>query len=191
MERLKLTKGAEAIIDSEDYGKVMPYKWFSHNDRYAATNMWFGNKRRTVKLHRFILNLSMDDGKIVDHINGNGLDNRKCNLRITDNLGNARNCKLRKDSGSKYKGVSIRNRRGTTVYEAYVRENGKRKHVGTFYNEEEAADAYNKEAKRIYGEFARPNEIGRIVISEAARIETQEGSLKKKYGKTEKKKARG
>jgi hypothetical protein len=112
------------------------------------------------KLHRYLLNFPKD--MEVDHINGNTLDNRRENLRICTSRQNTYNMGSRKNSSSKYKGVSFMNNckrwracahkqidKYTTIYKR-----------GTFDTEKEAATKYNEWAIELFGEFARLNDIG-------------------------------
>lgn len=98
------------------------------------------------------------EGLIVDHINGNKLDNRKENLRFVTPQQNVHNKrKTIQDTSSKYKGVSWNKRRKGWL--AYIMVNGKREVIGLFSNEESAANAYNHYAKKYFGEYARLNDV--------------------------------
>ncbi|MGC4375768.1 AP2 domain-containing protein [Fictibacillus sp. Mic-4] len=149
---IPLTKGKVAIVDEEDYEKLSRYKWFTHGEGYAARAIW-KPKRGIILLHRQIIGAKA--GEIVDHINGDRLDNRKKNLRISDYKGNARNTVQRKKNG--YKGVY--RTRNNQRWRACISTGGKQIHIGTFDCEIEAALAYNKKALELFGEFARINEI--------------------------------
>jgi len=83
----------DLLIDDEDYDKVKKYGWYlkhSKHTNYAATDIYKGKKRTTLVIHRLIMDLGKfeDDKRMVNHINGNGLDNRRCNLEICDNMYN-------------------------------------------------------------------------------------------------------
>ena len=115
-------------------------------------------KEKTVLMHRFIINAPKD--MEIDHINGNGLDNRKSNLRICTRSQNAANHKLLSSNKSGYTGVHYANtekRRKRWV--ASLRANGKKKIIGRFYTREEAAIVYNEAAIKYHGKFARLNLI--------------------------------
>lgn len=89
---LILNRGLFAKIDEEDFSRVSKYTWYvfvSGSQIYARTTVSLNGVRRGLFLHRFLLN--PDETEIVDHINGNGLDNRRCNLRIVSRSVNARN----------------------------------------------------------------------------------------------------
>jgi hypothetical protein len=150
---IDLTQGLKAIVDKEDFDKLNKYKWYACNSRgsfYATREA----NNKSIKMHRLIVNAL--PGQIIDHINGNTLDNRKCNLRVVNFLQNASNCKKRKDGlTSKYKGVNKRNGK----YRAYIQFNKKNIHIGTFQTEEQAALEYNKKAIDLFGEYARLNDV--------------------------------
>jgi len=108
---------------------------------------------RVVSLHRLIL--SAPRGLSVDHINGNTLDNRRCNLRFATNAENLRNMRIRGGS-SKYKGVYLL-RPG--VWRAHIMCNYKKQNLGNYRNEQDAARAYNARAVEVFGQYARLNEV--------------------------------
>lgn len=92
---------------------------------------------------------------LVDHINGNPLDNRRSNLRITDKRGNAQNSAKHKDASSYFKGVTWDKSRRKWMVQIVI--DGVRTHLGRFAIEEDAARAYDEAAKQHFGEFARCN----------------------------------
>lgn len=169
MKEMQLTKGLVAYVDDEDYHKVSSYRWhasISGNTFYAktcdgGTNRVNLGKARALFMHRVILDPPSE--YTVDHINHNGLDNRKENLRLATFQQNQQN-KRRSDfwggkpSASRYKGVSWCKDRGK--WRATLRHNGKRISLGRYNTEEEAALSYNQKAKEIYGEFAFQNVVG-------------------------------
>jgi hypothetical protein len=109
--KIPLTQGQYAIVDPEDYERLAKYKWFAKrcDGRFYAVR-WAKNKN--VKMHQVIL--GSEEGKVIDHINGNGLDNRKANVRFATSEQNSWNQrKQRSKSSSKYKGVS-RSKKGTS-----------------------------------------------------------------------------
>ena len=162
MRKIPLSNGKYAIVDAEDYTKVSKYKWSEtklghRRTSYARTNIKEGEKYRTESLHRLILGLSSKDGNIVDHINGNGLDNRKINLRLSSPRENAVNVKTRRDNTSGYKGVSFRKDRGTWRVEI-------KKNYKTVFNKTTrcihlAGLIYNDNVKEIHGKYAWTNKI--------------------------------
>lgn len=138
--KILLGDGAECIIDAEDYDKVKDVTW-CHAGGYACG---YDEGHRYVAVHQRILGR-----KYVDHIDGNGLNNRKSNLRLANCQQNSCNKTARKDSKSGYKGVY----RGTSAWIAAVGDT----YIGSFGTPEEAARAYDRMAIRIQGEFACVN----------------------------------
>lgn len=132
-------------IDKDDYDKVSKEKWH-YDGKYVK-----GNTNR-VRLHRFILD--EPDG-VVDHINGDCLDNRKSNLRICEQRQNTMNRGAQKNNESGYKGVSYN--KGMKGYYAQLSNGGRRYYVGYFGTPEEAAVEYDKLALKHFGEFAYTN----------------------------------
>jgi hypothetical protein len=157
---LELTQGQKALIDEVDLGRVLPYKWFAHRNKlgYCVMSHTDGIKRRsrTAYLHRFILDAP--NSMCVDHINGNPLDNRRCNIRLATKQQNAMNQRRHSNNrSSRFKGVWWEARRNK--WRAYIRAEGKIKHIGLFDREQDAARAYNLAALHYYGEFANLNQL--------------------------------
>lgn len=153
--KVPLGRGLYALVDEEDYERVMQHVWNAGRKtgrtHYASTHtkMQAGN----ILMHRFILNPPAD--MAVDHINGDGLDNRKCNLRIcmnTDNLKNSR--PMRNKKYSKYKGVGYHLR--DSLWKATLVKDG-RAFARYFKSEIEAAMAYDMMAREKFGEYAYLN----------------------------------
>ena len=145
------------LIDDEDYEKVKDYRWYvvvDEDRRYVRAHEKKSENYSKVRLHRLIMNYS--GNMFVDHINGNGLDNRKENLRICTNSENNMNSIKRKKGTSVYKGVSFDKSRNK--YESYITINKKKIHLGRYETEEQAAQAYNNVVENHFGRFARPNE---------------------------------
>lgn len=162
---IPLTRGKVAIIDNEDAALISQYKWQADRDGrtwYARRTISLpGGGRKTQKMHQLITGHPR-----TDHRNGDGLDNRRANLRRATKAQNNRN--RRKTIGySKYKGVGWHENRWC----AQIKVNGKKIHLGRFISEEDAARAYDAAARREFGEFAalnfpQPGERGAHQIGE-------------------------
>jgi hypothetical protein len=151
---IKLSNGPVSLIDDDDFKKVQDYKWFINDNGYVrGYKNW---REKYVYLHRLILDAS--SMQQVDHINGNRLDNRKENLRITSQQQNTFNAGLRSNNKSGYKGVRLR--KDTKRWSASITHNYKEISLGCFDTKEEAAEAYNRKALELFGEYARLNKIG-------------------------------
>jgi hypothetical protein len=150
---IPLTCGLSAIVDSSDYDELNSWNW--HSSRcgvkvYAKRNNPGGTSGIT--MHQQLV--ATTEGHEVDHINGNGLDNRRCNLRPVTRSQNNQNRQPRRNASSRFKGVSWD--RKHRFWEASIGNNGKIR-LGYFASEEEAAMAYDAKAKELFGEFARLN----------------------------------
>lgn len=159
MKRIPISRGMFALIDDEDSHRVLRYRWHAYPSKstwYAKASAWdhIHKKQFNLPMGRFIMDAPKE--KCVDHINGDGLDNRKSNLRICTNAENSRNQKMKPHS-SRFKGVTWNARLGNWV--AQIRANGTTKHLGVFTDECDAAKAYNVAAMKHFGRFARLNEV--------------------------------
>jgi len=155
MKFIPLTKGKFTIVDDKNYEWLNQWKWQIDSDGYAVRSVsikeeYKGNKKR---MHRVIMNTP--EGMETDHINGNRLDNRRQNLRICTRAENVRNCKKHRDNHSGYKGVYWNKRE--KKWRASIRIGKQDIHLGYFKSTIEAARAYNKKAKKLFGKFARIN----------------------------------
>jgi hypothetical protein len=163
---IPLTQGKVAIVDAEDAQLVQRYQWhacYRQTTWYAATSAE-RRKGRAIYLHRYIANAQ--PGEHVDHINGDGLDCRRANLRICTNAENRRN--TRKTRGvSQYKGVSRCKTNATRVWEAYIWFENRKIGLGTYCTEDDAARAYNAAALQYHGRFAKLNIISGITHEES------------------------
>lgn len=157
MKLISLTQGKHAIIDDDDFEIVSKHKWQSwtskeFNSFYAISSKRINNTKITnIKMHRLIVGVIGVEGVYIDHINGNGLDNRRSNLRICTHSENMRNCKLYINNKSGYKGVGFHNGK----WRARININKKSVFLGHFDTAEEAHAAYCEAATRLHGEFAR------------------------------------
>jgi len=163
------------LIDTEDWDRLKGYTWSlsvikRNGTCYAKTQIfhpdggWIpckrdGRRRRktVLLLHHLILG-KPKRGMVTDHINHNGLDNRKENLRFATLSQNAANCQKKKGTTSQYLGVSLYTR-GEPMWHAKISCNNKRIHIGYFICEHQAALAYNKKAIELHGEFANLNVV--------------------------------
>jgi len=154
-KEIKLTQGQVAVVDICDYEELNQYKWHAlkrPNDRWYVAR-WDG--KRTIVIHRVIMDCP--EGLVVDHINHDGLDNRRVNLRICTRAQNNMNRRPRKNMTSKYKGVSWC--KTHKVWIARISKGGIDKNVGSFDCEIKAAHAYNDYVKEWHGEFGYLNVI--------------------------------
>ena len=154
MKTIELTQGKEAIVDDEDYERLSKFNWCAVSigrnfmaSRWAKVSLENGN----VYMHSDIA--GNINGLHLDHINGNGLDNRSENLRWALPKENIRNSRKQQNTSSQYKGVTWD--RGK--WKAAICVDGKRMHLGRFSSEQDAAKAYNEASKKYFGEFARGN----------------------------------
>lgn len=149
---LPLTKGHFAIIDASDFEKVAGWKWSALERPGRSPYAFRQQNDRSIYLHRFILDAPA--GMDVDHIDGDGANCRRSNLRLATHAQNQRNyTKCKKPTSSRFKGVF--KKRG--IWAARIKHNRKTIFLGSFVVEEDAARAYDAAAKRLFGEFAKPN----------------------------------
>ena len=141
-----------ALVDDEDYERLNKHRWYRSGLAYASRWVKKGEilygQRTSILMHREVLNFPKSN--YIDHINGDGLDNRKENLRLATAGQNGQNSKLRKDSTTGYKGVYWNKQR--RKWFSQVR-------IGCFDTKEEAVVAYNKVIKKIRGKFAWLNKL--------------------------------
>ena len=163
MREIELTQGYKAFVDDEDYERVVYPKWQvklnqSSFTQYAVRRRWDKNLKIYVpeRLHRVVLDIT-DTNVHVDHIDMNGLNNCKSNLRIATYTNNAANVRKKRLGSSVYKGV--RWHKVDHKWEANIVCNGKQKYLGQFVTEIQAAQAYDKAALELFGEFARINGV--------------------------------
>jgi hypothetical protein len=142
---IPLTRNLHAIVDAEDYEWLNQYKWHANPTNGSGTIYAARNVGRSSELmHRMIMRPPR--GMVVDHINGNGLDNRRCNLRIVPPAVNAQNRRKRAGTKSRFIGVSPCGNK----WQAFIAH----QYLGRFDDEVEAAKVRDREAIKEYGEHA-------------------------------------
>lgn len=140
-------------IDKQDLDLFNSYIW--HIEKRKSGIEYLGTRiLDKIVLFHWIL-IDKQTGMEIDHINGNGLDNRRENLRICTHKQNMYNKKLYKNNKSGYKGVYMQT--GRNKFSVQIRVNGKKIRLGNFKNKEDAAIMYDKSAKLYFGEYARLN----------------------------------
>ena len=164
VKAITLPTGQRVIIDAEDYDKVSGYarsykKGTREGVAYASTTKMRNGKRKSYLIHRVIMNAPK--GLEVDHINGDGLDNRKQNLRLCNKSQQTANTGLNRCNTSGYKGVSFCSRENK--WRSYITHNSKFRSLGYYETKEEAALAYNEAARGYFGEFAYQNEVKEVL----------------------------
>lgn len=154
---IPLTQGKVAIVSAEDYERINQYKWCAVCNRgvfYAARC----KNGRTVFMHSMVL--TTDPGKELDHIDCDGLNNQRHNLRPATRGQNTRNRNIQSNNTSGFKGVSWH--KVTQKWRATIKipdaPPGKFVHLGLFLSKEDAAAAYDSKAVELYGDFARTNQ---------------------------------
>lgn len=156
MKKIKLTKGQFALVDYEDYDWITQWKWYALNPAagiyYAYRRKIINKKVYDIAMHKTIMRCSSN---LVDHINGNSLDNRKENLRICTKQQNNMNRPGDKNTSSKYKGVSWN--KLMKKWTAQITINGKSQTLGSYAKEKDAARIYDSLANKIHNKFARLN----------------------------------
>lgn len=156
MKKIKLTKGLIALVDDNEFEKLNKHKWFSQKKGdtfYARRYECKNGKIKRIYMHREILELK-NKKEEVDHINKNGIDNRKENMRICTHQQNQWNTKKRTGI-SQFKGVHWHKK--ANKWQGQIRCNNKWYYLGLYNSETEAAHVYNKKAKELHGEFAQLN----------------------------------
>lgn len=150
-----LTRGFVAIIDAEDATLVSGHNWSvkpSQRTFYARTSQYnpATKKQKCVHLHSIIVQPAV--GCVVDHIDGDGLNNRRANLRVVFHGENMKNSRLRINNSSGVKGVRLD---PTGKWRAEIRNDGKRHYLGLFQTKESAAEAYANASTNLHGAFGR------------------------------------
>lgn len=154
----------EFIIDDEDFEVVSKYSWKKYpSNRYVQASV----NGKTTSISRLVM--KADKGVSIDHINGNRLDNRKCNLRVCSQAQNIKNRKPNKNGKSSYKGIVVL---PNGRFRAKIDSDCHRYELGVYDNEHDAVIAYNVGAKILHGEFAYMNEIPEYKNAQNRKLKT-------------------
>jgi hypothetical protein len=151
---IPLTKGREAVIDAADVPLIEGFNWYAKSSAhtiYAARNVYGSGSQVTVRMHRLLT--SADAGLDVDHIDGDGLNNRRSNLRVVRRHENSQNQRLRSDSTTRLKGVCWHKRAG--MWYAQIQAQKRKVSLGYFGCPTAAHFAYIKASRDLHGEFGR------------------------------------
>lgn len=151
---VSLTQGYEAIIDADDAHLVESYNWCAQVQRnkiYAVRTSRLKSKQHQVRMHRVLM--GNPSGFEVDHVDGNGLNNRKINLRKATQSQNQQNSTISKNNTSGFKGVTWSKR--SKKWQAQITIDRKYKQIGKFDTPEDAHAAYTKASAELHGEFGR------------------------------------
>jgi hypothetical protein len=158
MREIQLTRGMVAIVDDADFERVNAITWHAQPGNktfYARTGKT--KSHPAFAMHQFILGEFVVQ---IDHKNGNGLDNRRGNLRRCTHSQNLGNTTSHADSLSRFKGVGWS--KVSRKWRAYIQCDRRPRHLGVFNTEIEAARAYDAAALELFGEFARFNFPGEV-----------------------------
>jgi hypothetical protein len=160
MKKISLSKGLEVLVDNKDFKGLSKFSWHSQKNKntyYAVTKPWVKGtgKCKTIYMHRFLT--EAEKGMVVDHIDGNGLNNQRDNLRVCTQTQNMMNRGKQLNNSSGYKGVvkhPLCNKWMTRI-----KVGSKHIYLGLYMTKEEAAQVYNDAAINYYGEYATLNSI--------------------------------
>lgn len=159
MKTIQLTKGFQTIVDDEDYDWLTKRSWHAKQNNgsniYACSSTTINKKKVAMRMHRYILGIT-DPSILVDHRNGDSLDNRRCNLRVCDAYQNSWNRKLTRNDV----GVSLKNDKWCVS----LRVKKKEIELVGFKSKESAVFVYNKVVSFYRGDFASLNELDESLV---------------------------
>lgn len=159
MKQIPLTKGMFALVDDEDFDHLVQWKWHVQlgpsgpRPRRLVKTGLARPRQKPLLMYRVLLGLS--GREVVDHVDGNPLNNQRVNLRIATNGQNLANAKLHANNTSGFKGVGWHH----NAWKATIRVHGKQQSLGRFNEKLSAARAYDEAAIRLFGEFAKTNHL--------------------------------
>jgi hypothetical protein len=160
MAKIFTAKGHVIQIDDETIDSLCGYVWHVTSAGYVATNIehpFDANKTTLMSMHRLLMGLKFGDRQLVDHINGDKLDNRLENIRLCTNQQNQRNQRLCQSNTSGFKGVWFSARKN--IWVAGFKRSGKNVYIGEFRDKMAAAHAYNRAVIQEFGDFAVLNPV--------------------------------
>lgn len=160
MREIPLTRGLVALVDDEDFDRLSVFNWRARRVRSGAVVNHYAIRtacggRSGIDMHMQWDALRVPRATLIDHRNGDGLDNRRSNLRLATVTENNRNARKRARTTSVFKGVSWRRSRG--LWRAQIQVAGRPRDLGCFAVEVDAAERYDAAARELFGEFAAVN----------------------------------
>lgn len=156
MKTIQLTQGKVALVDDADYEWLNQWKWYAFRNPtifYAGRSIIKNGVKKMILMHRIIINAKKD--KMVDHKDHDGLNNQRYNIRACTRSQNMQN----QSSGGSSKYLGVGWVKSANKWESRIKSNDKRKFLGHFKTELEAAIIYNIAARKYHGEFANPNKF--------------------------------
>jgi hypothetical protein len=169
----------KVLVDADDYERLSRFRWFMTKNKrgymYAVRSL---DRRRQISMHREIMNPPKD--RMVDHANGNTLDNRKSNLRVCSRAQNAINSIKARSAEQRFKGVTFN--KADQCFHAAITQDRQVKYIGSYRTAMEAALAYDKFAMHIHGEFAKLNFPNAAVCETIKALKAERDHWAKKYG---------
>ncbi len=153
MREILLTHGQVTLVDNEDFHKLNQYKWRVNTRRLNLYAIRRNGKMTSSRMHREILNAPL--GMEIDHIDGNGLNNQRSNLRVVTHMQNMQNAKTHRDNVSGFKGLSWD--RKACKWMVRIQLEKKYLFLGLFKYKWSAVKAYDRAALKFFGRYAKLN----------------------------------